>query len=272
MTEFNYKEIIYLDSIELNSILAQLDQGVIDSKQTNSSSGSDKVKGTKQAASAGVNFGAKIGIDSELTATESQNEAVSESINIYFKDYQLNRLLQKAETNSLFSETTEEGKLIKITGTFDIFTPELLKNIDVDTLIDVMRFTNKEMTRDDLRENKKNFKNIVSFGSMMENFLPDSTVIKINNSVSLLENSNLRSKIGQLTTFFGTSRKITMVGIVDSIVNNGQREMDALGAKLEESIKTIGYFNVAFQDTMLEAMNLTEKGDMVVKPIALYFE
>ncbi|WWL93657.1 hypothetical protein V6R94_08520 [Pediococcus acidilactici] len=129
MRNLNYKEIIYLDSIELNSYLSQLDQGLIDSKQSSTSSGESTSDENTTKGQLGASFGINFGVNSELKNSETQTEAVNESINIYFKDYQLQRLLDKAEQDNLFPNEPAEGDLIKITGEFDIFSPSLLAHI-----------------------------------------------------------------------------------------------------------------------------------------------
>ncbi|MDV2911426.1 DUF6414 family protein [Pediococcus acidilactici] len=268
MRNLNYKEIIYLDSIELNSYLSQLDQGLIDSKQSSTSSGESTSDENTTKGQLGASFGINFGVNSELKNSETQTEAVNESINIYFKDYQLQRLLDKAEQDNLFPNEPAEGDLIKITGEFDIFSPSLLAHISPKKIDDI----GKHMAS---RKNGlgNGLRNLIAIGSLLENLLPETTILKVgSNATAILENNNIRSNIGQLSTFFGTSRKITLFGIVDSVALNGKRNMDILSKGISPTLNTVAYLNSALVDSFLSLIDLIKKDDLVVKPIAVYFE
>ncbi|QOP74145.1 DUF6414 family protein [Pediococcus acidilactici] len=274
MRNLSYKEIIYLDSIELNSYLSQIDQGLIDSKQSSTSSGESTSEENKSTGQIGASIGIKFGVNSELKNSETQTEAVNESINIYFKDYQLQRLLNKAEHDKLISNSPSEGDLVKITDSFDIFSPSLISNIDPKKFDAISRMGGQ--SREERKEIENNLKNFISIGSLMENLLPETTIIRVGEkSTAILENNNIRSSLGQLNTLLGTSRKITLLGIVDSIALEGKRDLDGLDnlmSPTSSKVKAIAYLNPSISDLALSAIGLIEKDDLVVKPIAIYFE
>ncbi|KAF0414920.1 hypothetical protein [Pediococcus pentosaceus] len=271
MRNLNYKEIIYLDSIELNSYLSQLDQGLIDSKQSSTSSGESTSEENKTNGQVGASFGLNFGVNSELKNSETQTEAVNESLNIYFKDYQLQRLLNKAEHDNLISDSPSEGDLIKVTGDFDIFSPSLVSNINPKKIDAISRISGQN--KGERKDTENTLKNIASIGNLLENLLPETTLIKVGaDSTAILENSNIRSNLGQLNTLLGTKRKITLLGIVDSIALKGKRNIDGLGDLMNSGLQVIAYLNPALLDMTLSSMGLIKKGDFMVKPIAVYFE
>ena len=59
---------------------------------------------------------------------------------------------------------------------------------------------------------------------------------------------------------------------VDSVALNGKRNMDVLSKGISPTLNTVAYLNSALVDSFLSLIDLIKKDDLVVKPIAVYFE
>ena len=272
----NHKEIIYLDNTELSSALAQLDHGLMQSIQkSNGSSKKDsasKSRHTDGGFDMGINLGLKSTAKGKITIghnnLQEKTDSQQELINITFSDYQLEQLMDDLEANNMLKESNDvsEGDFVKINSTFDVLDLEGLSNLDYKLYESFMRSTGS--TRDEAHEAANGFKNIQNFGKVMSTLLPDLILIRTNNSISFLEKDNLRLSSGQVQVLAGSTRKISVLGIVESEALSGERSLD--GTDFADLSK-IGRFVPAFSDVLLQTSGIIEKGDKIIKPIALYF-
>lgn len=169
------KEIIYLDTDLMNSILAQLDEGLINSfslEQSNQESeteGQQSARGKSAGVDAqisadtgffgggGVKIGAKLGGNGSESTNESKTilEGQKDILNKAFHDYALDILLNKLiESDSIKDKNLLlEGDLYTGESPYKFYDFELLKNIlDVDAISKIMSFNTDE---DDLKEAKR---------------------------------------------------------------------------------------------------------------------
>lgn len=272
----NHKEIIYLDNTELSSALAQLDHGLMQSVQkSNASSKKDstsKSRHTDGGFDMGVNLGLKSSAKGNITVghnnLQEKTDSQQELINITFSDYQLEQLMDDLQTNNMLNELGDasEGAFVKINSTFDVLDLEGLSNLDYKLYESFMRSTGSP--KNEAHEAANGFKNIQNFGKVMSTLLPDLILIRTNDSISFLEKDNLRMSSGQAQVLAGSTRKINVLGIVESEALSGERSLD--GNDFADLSK-IGRFVPAFSDMLLQTSGIIKKGDKVIKPIALYF-
>ncbi|HEM5239024.1 TPA: hypothetical protein U1344_002151, partial [Streptococcus suis] len=117
------KEIVYLDTQMVNSVLAQLDQGLLlknavdtASTQTNSEEGGGV---TTTEGNGGINFGISGAVKVSKSDIDKFNIVYSttnrELIETAMDDYSLDLLLEKLQENFAESIDVKEGSYIKIT-------------------------------------------------------------------------------------------------------------------------------------------------------------
>lgn len=142
------KEILYLDTDNMNSLLAQLDQGIIndytleETTQTSQGTTAQSALGTEFGTKAGLSLdtgflpGGGLNFSVNAGGNESESEISSYKIiegqrdllNKKFHDYALNILLNKLNDNNMIvKENYGEGDLIKITGKFDFYDFSLIR-------------------------------------------------------------------------------------------------------------------------------------------------
>lgn len=166
------KEIIYLDTDIMNSLLAQLDEGLVNSfslEQSNQESeteGQQSTRGKSAGVSAqlsastglfnrgGLKVGANLGGNGNESTNESKTflEGEKDILNKAFHDYALDILLSKlSEADSIKDKKyLGEGDLYIGESPYKFYDFELLKNIlDLDAISSIMLFNTDE---DDLKE------------------------------------------------------------------------------------------------------------------------
>lgn len=169
------KEIIYLDTEIMNSLLAQLDQGIVDnyaveeSSATSEASSTSTDLGVQHGFNAGIKFdtgalpggAASFGFNSGGKENEGQinsvevTEGQKDLLNKQFHDYSLDILMMKLKNRDLIKDKDiEEGDLIQSEGEFDFYDFSLInKAANAETWKEIMSwqsfgierdFTNKE--------------------------------------------------------------------------------------------------------------------------------
>lgn len=144
------KEIIYLDTNQMNSMLAQLDEGIINSfsmEQSNQEAETEGQQSTR-GKSAGIQGGASVGtglfpgggLNLKASLGNNGNESTSESrtilegqkdvLNKAFHDHSLEVLTSKLIENQLLSDERDlvEGKLYLGESSYRFYDFDLLKN------------------------------------------------------------------------------------------------------------------------------------------------
>lgn len=141
------KEIIYLDTEIMNSLTAQLEQGIInDYTKEHSSVSSESVSGESKTeeksgfsasfkASTGAFPGGEIGFNGSLGSADSEGQGSSKGftegqkdlLNKKFHDYSLDLLIEKLEKGDLIKDhSSVEGDIIKTKGAFDFYDFSLI--------------------------------------------------------------------------------------------------------------------------------------------------
>lgn len=290
MTDENRKEIIYLDNIELTSVLSQFGEGLPTSKTASQKNGhseegiSSSTGGVKGDVSVPLVASASVNGSVTDTNKSSDTNSVGESLNIDFLDYQLERLVNKYSSSIVDANknTVSEGDLISYTENFRLTSPSSINNLELKNILDVFETfgmagnrnpTSKEEKRLAIIEKantKKTFKSVMTLGQMLGSILPETTLLTMNGATSFMENSNLRISTGQLGLLANTKRKITVIGILESRMAGSYNLNDNISDKTIFNI--VGALPTVLLSTFLTASKDIKIDDMLIKPIAVYFE
>ncbi|WP_426272563.1 DUF6414 family protein [Exiguobacterium sp. R-17] len=317
------KEIIYLDTDKINSMLAQLDEGLISnfsmemSGQETKTNSNQISKGKNSGMSANIKVdtglfpGGSLGAGASFGNNGSENEIFTKTIlegqkdilNKAFHDYALELLIEKLETKKLFSdgEKFEEGDLYIEKSTFRFYDFNLLRDsMDLESMNKFMRseiedldmsynqaknllkkinLNAKEREKIDAAklivsttENTQPilgiFKQINTLGTLASKLLKDLTIIKSNNMIGLLKKEYLRESTESLSFRTDHSREVKMliqvIGKKDTIFNG--YNMGTL------SVNSLDLIPNMMLDILLGSFEILEVGDLLVTPIAVYYE
>lgn len=322
------KEIIYLDTEIMNSLLAQLDQGIVDnyaieeSSATSEASSTSSDLGVQHGFNAGIKFdtgalpggAASFGFNSGGKENEGQinsvevTEGQKDLLNKQFHDYSLDILMMKLNSKDLIKhEDIEEGDLIQSEGEFDFYDFSLInKSANADTWKEIMGWTNFGIERDftdkeaatiydkltkrnsltkkeerikdeavQLHKSNMEIKKITDIMRMLElhssvtdKLFKDLTFIKTDNLIGLLKKDFLRESTESLSFRGKNTRKAKFLGRVIG-VKSELIDGDNLGDFNPHEINRIP--NILL-DILLGSFNILELDDILISPIAVYYE
>lgn len=315
------KEIIYLDTEIINSMLAQLDEGLVNSFTLESSSqetqgqdsqstiGKSAGLNTRLKLSTGIfpggsiNFGANSGengVESERIST-TMLEGQKDILNKAFHDYALEILHDKLLQQNLLKDIQNavEGDLLFLESSFRFYDFELLRNsIDVDIMKQTMTFDQsgslpsydeaKNILKKNTSKNSKIYQdaqNVIkkhnaiqpvvnmmsllhSLGNYASNMLQNQSIIKAETNIGLIKNKFLRESPEALVLRTDTSRKakilLRVIGIKNQVFDGNN--MKQLNVTDLDKIPNM------MLDVILGSFQIITKGDLLVTPIAIYFE
>ncbi|HDR4532626.1 MULTISPECIES: DUF6414 family protein [Bacillus cereus group] len=318
------KEIIYLDTDLTNSILAQLDNGLIMSysaeqnTQEGLTEGQQSSRGERDTLKGGLQVGGmifgKAGLDGQVTTTTHEGtsdsrtflEGEKDILNKAFHDYALDVLEEKLVEKHYLKHGPyfKEGDLHLGESTYKYYDFDLMKKIaDVKALSQIMTWTgdgivlgleeafeicnkktNKKPTELDivkLTEAKKIVENyektrpllktisqLEVFSSYTNKVFGDLSFIKMGNKVGLVKKKYLRE--GSEALSFRTDKSRSVKFLVRII---GVKEADYSGDPTlllnPEDLNNIP--NLIF-DVVLGPFNILNTGDVLVTPLAIYYE
>lgn len=317
------KEIIYLDTNLMNSMLAQLDEGLIksfsleQSDQETEGEVSQSERGKKAGLSAGITADTGIfpGGSAKLRATlgGSGNESESFSrtilegqkdiLNKAFHDYALDLLTEKLSENELLVEdgNLEEGDLHLGESTYRFYDFDLIKRSTDPILMEKFMLieanglgislkkakaiiANRNPSAQDRRQKEdaqkvldahetvkpiiETFDNMNNLSEYASKLLDNLIIIKPNNKIGLMKKEYLRESVESLTFRTDKSRKVKyLVRVI------GRKEFihDGVNGPSFESNDLDTIPNMML-DVILGSFNIIEKGDLLVTPIAIYYE
>ncbi|MBM7607538.1 hypothetical protein JOD29_000782 [Lysinibacillus composti] len=318
------KEIIYLDTEIMNSMLAQLDQGLVNNFSMESSNQETTGEATQSTrhSSGGLTAGVKVssgflpggsfqlGGKSDAGGNESESytttflEGQKDILNKAFHDHALNILISKLEDNELLIRGTNvnEGDLFLLDSQFKFYDFELMKkSLSADffekfmlfgispenkmSIEEAKRITGKKnhnaQERQKLDEARKIvtahqiispiinvFDQLNSLGHFASELLTDLSLIKADKNIGLLKKDCLRESAESLSFRTDNSRNAKMLLRVIGKKNNifdGNSVM-----KFAEN--DIDMFPNIMLDIILGSFKILEKNDVLVTPIAIYYE
>lgn len=125
------KEYIYLDNVEINSLLAQFEDGipkVIQSVRQTGLSNTEGVskKGNKQGQIGFSLANVSAGDSQEDTSSETTSSMSQEAISTVYNDYAVDIVTDELNSNHLLNLTTQqsEGNYVQFESSFDIIDPQ----------------------------------------------------------------------------------------------------------------------------------------------------
>ncbi len=281
-----YKEIIFLNETELYSALAQLNKGYIDSLIDKSNNSYKTGASDTSAGTAGIEGGIPTVIkgtykdtDSHTTLSED-SESYGKDRNVVLNDYNLNNLIESLRNKGMLKKlsTSDEGDFVLFTSDFSLtdfkFSSEVLGaehgsgiNPDVKNMMKSTDGWSKEA-----ESNFKAMAHFMKFGNLMTQ---GNVLIRMNGATILASNSHFRMNNGELQSIAYTSRKLTVLGIVEAKTN--EVSIDSITSRLSENkpginnLAMIGSIVPSLSEMTFYSSGLLKSGDRFVKPIALFF-
>lgn len=296
------KEIIYLDTKLVNSIIAQNDQGLVlkrafDKGETNSNS-EETTQATSLNTSGGVTVGANFNVNRGESNTDKQSLVYSETnkelIEVATHDYALDILLEILK-DEIVNDCADDGQFIQQNDrvTFydfkklyesmdteklkllmpDIFQPieKIEKELYKISKSNKIKFEDKRTELQKQLDNSlpKIFKKLNTFSDYMVGLYDGAILAKINNTLSICEPENIRLKPSLLSIMNLSNRKATILGIVVA-KESGNSSIDNL--QPDSANEVISNVANSFMKIVITSFDIASKGDYYVRPIAIYFE
>ena len=295
------KEIIYLDTKLVNSLLAQQNSGLI-TRLVNENGVSDS-KTESNAEQQTVT--SDIGLSALLKANGGYSETNIDSYNFVFSksnknlvetaldDYSLDLLIKSLdESQKIKYSEYEDGDIISTTGELTAFDFKQLAEasnlVEIESMLPGYDdFQRKRMEVRKLRDRDKyldkskrlqseleadswnSFDMLKNMSSYMKKLLPETNLVKINDTFSILPIEFLRVQNVQLSFMQLGKREIKMLGICSSTIDE---QIPSDFSHMYGSSLMIKYAPTTILNIMLGSFELIEKGDHLVRPIAIYFE
>ena len=296
------KEIIYLDTKLVNSIIAQNDQGLVlkrafDKGETNSNS-EETTQATSLNTSGGVTVGANFNVNRGESNTDKQSLVYSETnkelIEVATHDYALDILLEILK-DEIVNGCADDGQFIqqndrvtfydfkKLYESMDteklkLLMPDIFQSIEkIEKELSKISKSNKIKFEDKITELQKQldnslpeiFKKLNTFSDYMVGLYDGAILAKINNTLSICEPENIRLKPSLLSIMNLSNRKATILGIVVA-KESGNSSIDNL--QTDSANEVISNVANSFMEIVITSFNIASKGDYYVRPIAIYFE
>lgn len=295
------KEIIYLDTKLVNSLLAQQNSGLI-TKLVNEDGESDaRTEGSTEQTTTSSDAG----ISALLKATGSYSNTNVDSYNFVFSksnknlvetaldDHSLDLLITGLEAKELIKHSDyQDGDLISVSGELTVFNFEQLANTsdleEIEFLLpeyDEFKSLQSELRKikgkdkhlprikqiqEELSMNSwNNFKTMKHVSSYLTKLLPETNLIKISNTFSILPLEFLRVQSVQLSFMQLGKRKIKMLGICSSTFDE---QIPSDFSHMKDSNLMLRYAPTTILNIMLGSFGMVNKDDHLVRPIAIYFE
>ena len=271
------KEYVYIDETEMNSILAQLKDGIPRVVSSIEQFATEKArtgnKANTYSVSANTTF-AKGGYSRQNEAGTSlidsrMNQTAVETV---YNDYAINIIEEELEKAGLLQLSAKKapGTFVKLTQKFSISDFNLMKQFAGNTAID------------NLIENESDGDGFKSFRDSVvaiQGLFPDTIFIKLNSSLILGNENDFRYSKPQLEASNFSNRKITIIGRVESILTTEVLEkISSPFSKMsgiptdEESMAIMGKIMPLISMYFLQALFNLHEGDRIIKPLAMYFK
>lgn len=296
------KEIIYLDTKLVNSIIAQNDQGLVlkrafDKGKTNSNS-EETTQATSLNTSGGVTVGANFNVNRGESNTDKQSLVYSETnkelIEVATHDYALDILLEILK-DEIVNDCADDGQFIqqndrvtfydfkKLYESMDteklkLLMPDIFQSIEkIEKELAKLSKSNKIKFEDKITKLQKEldnslpkiFKKLNTFSDYMVGLYDGAILAKINNTLSICEPENIRLKPSLLSIMNLSNRKATILGIVVA-KESGNSSIDNL--QTDSANEVISNVTNSFMEIVITSFDIASKGDYYVRPIAIYFE
>lgn len=267
------KEYLYLDETEMNSILAQLENGIktaitkTDEFADRTSKSDGRSKANEENGQVGMpgvaNAQYKHQSSKSVNTTDESSTTSKNAIETVYNDYALDLLERKLKENNIITniQQANDGRFIKINANLEsILDFETIHDVlSLDSIMDILK-TNDTFLNSDRTDVNSEIKNGFEAVKSLYKIFPNTTFLKVDNKSIFADNKNFRINKSQLQLISLSSRKITVLGKVEAKFSNENKSEAFDIAKMISSL----YLN------LLEPLG-TKNGDQLIKPIAIYF-
>ena len=208
-------------------------------------------------------------------------------------DYSLDLLITGLEAKELIKHSDyQDGDLISVSGELTVFNFEQLANTsdleEIEFLLpgydefkslqselrkikgkDKHLPRTKQIQKELSRNGWNNFETMKHMSSYLTKLLPETNLIKISNTFSILPLEFLRVQSVQLSFMQLGKRKIKMLGICSSTFDE---QIPSDFSHMKDSSLMLKYAPTTILNIMLGSFRMVNKDDHLVRPIAIYFE
>lgn len=278
------KEYIYVDNLEINSILAQFEDGIPKVIEEIKQSTETNTEGVSQKASGNAKIGASFGLKGEVSVnndfrtnnSEATSDMYQEAISTVYHDYAVKIVTDELDSSNLLKTTTKqpEGSFVQLTSKFDIIDPVTIgSRLDDETVSFMLSLAeNDGADSDDTNDAQVGFNLITQFGNLLNKFFPDSMLISVNNALTITEKQNFRMNESQLKSLVLANRKITILGKIESIIQGPDLDSVQIANNMMNNPSSFATLMPRFSFFVLAALGIIKKDDRLIKPIAIYFD
>lgn len=280
----NIKEFLYVDEIELNSILAQLESGlptVLHDMQEALSANNESIKKSKTSKfTGGLNVGvtgnASYENNNSKTQSDIQQNLSQQAIDTVYNDYAVNVILKKLESNQLLRTNSHQdvGRFVDIASPFKIFNFQSMHSLlHNQNLSKMVANQDSEIDENELKEQLGAITAMSSMADIYSEVLKHTDLISVNNAVVFAESKNFRMNSVQRKMLALRETKIHIFGIVESVVSEKDLDITELDSSGEDLSALSEFYNrTNFFLISLLGKDIIKKNDRLIKPIAIYFE
>ena len=275
------KEIIYLNTKLVNSMLAQLNTGLI-TKLINEQGITDtKGESTNETVSSTLNYKGSItvfsgGVTSSDTSTDATNVVFSKNnkdlIESALDDYSLDILLNNLQKENIIkNENLQDGNLILSKGSISSYNFNHLQDISnlsdlKEILPDYEQFCNVKQSLKKAKFGSPNY----DMSMYANNLLKENTLIKINEFVSICENQYIRLSTPQLYFNNFSDKNITVLAVIITKIN--EKVPNDFSKSLSESNDFFKNGPALISNIIFGSSSILDENDFIVRPIAIYYD
>lgn len=258
------KEFIYIDQQAVNSILAQINQGLKTNTKTDTQDVTGEaqhtVAGQKNAYTGGISLGinAEASHDTQLDTVHIQHfqTASSTSLESEPNDYAIDQIIAQLTAMSQLNYTlnANEGAFIKVSSAFKL--NEFSAEFDLLSQAAASVDTNPIPLETAVK--------------MIKSLMADTVLICINSAIAIANCHNFRLNAAQRIMLHRRKTPITILGIIESKFTSDEL---AFSNSLLDSLdmRDLGDVSTRLTFALMQKLVVIKKGDRLIKPIAIYF-
>lgn len=280
------KQFIYLDDVVLNSLLAQIDKGLVSGQQQTTQAQKSYTQDNEVSLDASLGMSStKIAGNGKYGTSDTNGKMSSETTNIIWNDYAVDQLIAKANINKTEDITNLlDGSLFLLESKVNSYNfSEISKIINSKSLEMLFSIQNDENPH--IQPSQKQIKDIKKKSKLPDGFKDAQKIFEFGNesfgdSQIFVEESGQCIVIGkasknrlsnaQMQTINGTTIPTTILGIKRSSFDSSVLTMfneDFSGNDISKILRIPQFF----QNLYFQIFELVNDNGAMVEPIALYF-
>lgn len=271
------KEYIYLDNIEINSLLAQFEDGIPQVIQSIRQSGLSNTSGSSSTNNKNANVGANAAIfkgnvnagnSDTTTESETSSEMSQEAISTVYSDYAVDIVTKELDKANLLKTNShqEEGSYVQLSSNFNIIDSESMgAKFELAEFERMMSHGDGELDP----EAHENLESLFDFSNLINKIFPESILLKTKNALTIGETKNFRMNSSQLRMLSMSKRKIVILGKIESIAHKEDIDPNSLD---DNGLNKITSLFSVFGFYVMSMITDFKPEDRLIKPLAIYFE